>query len=57
MILLLELIENIVIGGIMMINYVLVEKWFIFNDILMYDWFLVFLVVSLGEIIYLDLLI
>ena len=49
-----ELTENTVTGGTMMINKALADKWQVYDNLLMHDWYLALLAASLGKLIYID---
>ncbi|MGT2832087.1 glycosyltransferase family 2 protein [Streptococcus halotolerans] len=49
-----ELTENTVTGGTMMINKALADKWQVYENLLMHDWYLALLAASLGKLVYID---
>ncbi|MEQ9764762.1 glycosyltransferase family 2 protein [Streptococcus sp. ZJ151] len=49
-----ELTENTVTGGTMMINQALADKWQVYENLLMHDWYLALLAASLGKLVYID---
>ena len=49
-----ELTENTVTGGTMMINKALADKWQVYDNLLMNDWYLALLAASLGKLVYID---
>lgn len=49
-----ELTENTVTGGTMMINKALADKWQVYDNLLMHDWYLALLAASLGKLVYID---
>lgn len=49
-----ELTENTVTGGTMMINKALADKWQLYDNLLMHDWYLALLAASLGKLVYID---
>ncbi|MFU2205336.1 glycosyltransferase family 2 protein [Streptococcus pluranimalium] len=50
-----ELTENTVTGGTMMINKALADKWQVYDNLLMHDWYLALLAASFGKLVYIDL--
>ncbi|HEM3201416.1 Alpha-L-Rha alpha-1,3-L-rhamnosyltransferase [Streptococcus suis] len=49
-----ELTENTVTGGVAMINHSLAELWSGTEDILMHDWYLALLASALGKLVFID---
>nr|WP_213086810.1 glycosyltransferase family 2 protein [Streptococcus zalophi] len=49
-----ELTENTITGGTMLINHELAEKWIVYDDILMHDWYLALIASATGNLVYLD---
>ncbi|CAM2876264.1 rhamnosyltransferase [Streptococcus acidominimus] len=49
-----ELTENTVTGGTMMINKALADKWQVYEDLLMHDWYLALLAAAFGKLVYID---